>query len=138
MRSPLPVGAGVSLVAAMALWSCGGKGSPAGPANSPQTVTVNIVGSSGNSAYRPNPVAAGVGDTVVFRNDDSTIHHIVLDDGTADLGTVNPGAMSQGFTVRNTNAAKFHCTFHSSMVGSINAATAPEPPPCNDPQGYGC
>jgi hypothetical protein len=31
--------------------------------------------------------------------------------------------------------ANFHCTIHSSMVGSINGAEAPEPPPCTTP-GY--
>jgi len=44
-------------------------------------------------------------------------------------GGARPGALP-------ASALNFHCTLHSSMVGSINGANAPEPPPCNDP--YGC
>lgn len=101
-------------------------------------MTVSIVSSIGNGAYQPNPVMANSGDTVVFRNNDATTHHIVMDDGSSDLGDVAPGAVSRGFTLRNANATKFHCTIHSSMVGSINDTVAPEPMPCMDPSGYGC
>jgi hypothetical protein len=38
--------------------------------------------------------------------------------------------------VRSASALNFHCSLHPSMVGSINGATAPDPPVCNDP--YGC
>ena len=81
---------------------------------------------------------ANSGDTVVFRNNDATMHHIMLDDGSADLGDVNPGATSKGVTLKNSNAARFHCTIHSTMVGTINEASAPPTPPCPDPYGYGC
>jgi plastocyanin len=101
-------------------------------------VTVSIVSSIGNQAYRPNPAAANTGDTVVFRNNDSAMHHIVLDDGSGDFGDVSPGGTSRGFVVRNSAAAKYHCTIHRSMVGSINGQEAPTPPPCPDPYGYGC
>lgn len=143
MKFTLLRGASISFVGAVALWSCGGKSSPAGPSNpnpppAAQTVVVSIVGSSGNGAFKPNPVAAATGDTVIFRNNDSAVHRIVLDDGSADLGTLTPGSTSRGFTVRSATAAKFHCTNHTSMVGSINGDSAPEPPPCPDPSGYGC
>jgi plastocyanin len=101
-------------------------------------VTVSIVSSVGNTAYQPNPVRANSGDTVVFKNNDTTMHHIMLDDGSADLGDVNPGATSKGVTLKNSNAARFHCTIHSTMVGSINETAAPPTPPCPDPYGYGC
>jgi plastocyanin len=101
-------------------------------------VSVAIVGTAGNQAFAPNPVAAAVGDTVMFKNNDSTVHHIVLDDGSADLGEVAPGATSRGAPVRTGNATNFHCVLHTSMVGSINGRSAPEPPPCPDPTGYGC
>jgi plastocyanin len=135
---------GVSLVlgGAVGLWACGGSGSSSTPtmpgAATAQAVTVAIVSSIGNQAYRPNPVAANAGDTVMFKNNDAAMHHIVLDDGSADLGEVAPGAMSRGVAVRNANATRFHCTIHPSMVGSINGSTAPEPAPCSNPYGYGC
>ena len=153
MRLSFFSGASIALAGALALWGCSGGGgggsTPAAPTPAPTpapapappastTVMVNIVGSIGNQAYRPNPVSANSGDTVMFRNNDATMHHIVLDDGSADLGDVAPGATSRGVTLRNTNAANYHCTMHPSMVGSINAASAPEPTPCPDPYGYGC
>jgi plastocyanin len=143
-------GAAVAFVGAVTLWGCGGGGggggastptSPSAPAPSPApgttTVTVNVISSIGNTAYQPNPVAANTGDIVVFRNNDATTHRIVMDDGSADLGDVAPGATSRGFTVRDRNALRFHCTLHPTMVGSINGATAPEPP-CVDIYGYDC
>ena len=152
MKTSLFSGTGVAIVGAILLASCGGGGGtssagaapPAGPSPTPpptatnSTVTVSIVSSIGNGAYRPNPVMANSGDTVVFRNNDAAMHHIVMDDGSSDLGDVAPGATSRGITLRNASATKFHCTIHTSMVGSINDTVAPEPAPCPDPYGYGC
>lgn len=135
-------GASLALVGAVAVWGCGGgsNGSPTSPTPPPtaSTVTVAIVSSTGNTAFQPNPVSARSGETVRFVNNDSETHHIVMDDGSADLGVVTPGSSSQGLTVQNTNAVTFHCVLHSTMVGSINGQTAPETPPCNDPTGYTC
>jgi plastocyanin len=150
MKTSLVYGFGVAVAGALLLLSCGGGGSspsaaPTAPTTSAPpptptaaTVTVSIVSAVGNKAYQPNPVMANSGDTVMFRNNDASMHHIVMDDGSADLGDVAPGATSKGVTLRNANAARFHCTLHSSMVGSINETSAPPPPPCNDPYGYGC
>jgi len=143
MRSSVLTGTAVAAVlAAVAMWSCGGGSSYGGSSTpttpspttpSPGTVTVNIVGSSGNKAYSPNPVQVGTGDTLVFKNNDVTTHHVVMDDGSADLGDLAPGA-SKSTTFRGV-AGKFHCTIHSSMVGAVNESTAPEPPECMNP-GY--
>jgi len=100
-------------------------------------VTATIVGSIGSAAYSPNPVTARPGDTLVFRNTDSQAHHIVLDNGSADLGTLAPGASSRGLAIANTNELRFHCTLHLSMVGTINGAAVPEAP-CTDQYGYAC
>lgn len=146
MESRFLSGVAVALVGAATLWGCGGGGggsasSPTAPsapsAPATTTVTVSVISSVGNTAYQPNPVQASTGDTVMFRNNDSTLHRIVMDDGSADLGDVAPGATSRGFTVRSGSALRFHCTIHPSMVGSINGATAPEPP-CVDSYGYAC
>jgi plastocyanin len=93
----------------------------------------------GNQAFSPNPVRANAGDTVMFRNSDSTLHHLVLDDGSMDFGDIAPGSSSRGVVLRNANPLTFHCTLHATMVGSINGLTAPETPPCvPDSYGYGC
>jgi plastocyanin len=142
MHSRLLSGAAVAIVAAVGIWGCGGGSSYGGsstptnptptPTPSANTVTVTIVSSSGSKAYSPNPVAASTGDTVAFKNMDSTIHHVVMDDGSADLGDITPGS-TKSMTLKGSGG-NFHCTIHSSMVGSING-TVPEPPPCNNP-GY--
>lgn len=136
-------GASVALAAVLGAWGCGGGGggstptSATPPASGANTVTASIVGASGAGAYSPNPVMARAGDTIVFRNSDSQLHHIVLDNGSADLGDIAPGAVSRGLVIANTNELRFHCTLHLSMVGSINGTAAPEPP-CIDQYGYSC
>jgi plastocyanin len=100
---------------------------------------VTIVSSAGNQAFSPNPAKANAGDTVMFRNTDGTMHHLVMDDGSGDFGDVNPGSTSRGVVLRSANASTFHCTLHATMVGSINGSIAPETPPCvPDVYGYGC
>lgn len=146
MRKTVWSGTAFAMVGALALWSCGGS-SGSSPATGPTaptpppgaaSVTVSIVSSSGNQAFRPNPVSAPTGDTLAFSNGDTVTHHIVLDDGSADLGEIAPGATSRSISIASSRAVNFHCTIHSSMVGSINGSSAPQPPPCNDPTGYGC
>src|SRR5437867_11065532 len=135
-------GAAVALAAAAAMLSCGGSSSYGGsstpttptptPTPSATTVTVTIVGSTGNQAYKPNPVQVNTGDTLAFTNSDVTMHHVVMDDGSADLGDIAPGA-TKSMTLQG-KGSNYHCTIHSSMVGSING-DLPEPPPCINP-GY--
>jgi len=138
MQSRALSGATFALAAAAATWSCGGGSSYGGSSTpttptptTPNTVTVTIVGSSGNKAYNPNPVQVSTGDTLAFKNADVTMHHIVMDDGSADLGDIAPGS-SKSMTLRNSGG-NYHCTIHSSMVGSVNGELPT--PPCNNP-GY--
>jgi plastocyanin len=84
---------------------------------------VAIIGSAGSGSFAPNPVDAAVGSTVVWRNSDSTLHHIVLDNGT-DVGNVSPGATSRSIQVTSSGAVGFHCTIHPSMVGTINGSAS--------------
>lgn len=144
MRSSLLSGSAFAIAGALAMWSCGGGGgtssgttSPTSPSATPApsgpSITVNINGSTGSTAYAPNPVPAVVGDSVAFRNSDSVMHHIVLDDGSADLGDLNPGATTRTISVK-AGGSNFHCTIHSSMVGAINGPV-PDAPPCTTP-GY--
>jgi len=142
MQSRIWIGTTIAIAAAAIMWGCGGGSSYGGSSTpttpspttpSAKTVTVTIVGSSGNTAYRPNPVQANTGETVMFQNSDVTVHHVVMDDGSGDLGDIAPGS-SKSMTLKGSGG-NYHCTIHSTMVGSINGATAPEPPPCTTP-GY--
>ena len=128
--------------AAIAVWSCGSNSAPSSPSSNtpaatPNAVTVSIVGSTGNQSFAPNPAMVSQGGTVTFKNNDSTIHHVVLDDGSADLGEIAPGS-SKTATLKGATT-NFHCVIHKSMIGSINGASAPTAPepPC-DVYGYGC
>ena len=135
MRSPVLSGAAIAVAAAAALWSCGGGssgGSPTSP-SSPSTATVNIMGQNGAKSFSPNPASANQGDMVIWHNTDSSMHHIVLNDGSLDTGDIAPGASSAVLRLA-TNGANYHCTIHPTMVGSINMATG-APPPC---QGAYC
>jgi plastocyanin len=147
MRSSLAL-IGV-LATSLSVASCGGSSTPAAtpvapsttpaptttPSPTPTAITVSIVSSTlGSGSYVPDPVPANMGDTVAFKNNDVTTHHIVLDNGTADLGNLAPGATTSTITVSGTAALTFHCTIHPSMIGSINGlVAAPVPTPTPSP-----
>jgi plastocyanin len=136
MRLNVLTGSTLAIACAVALWSCGGGSSMSTPPSSPATpatTTVNIVGSSGNSAFSPDVVTASVGDMLIWKNSTDMLHHIVLDDGSV-VGDIAPGASSSPLQLK-TASGNFHCTIHSTMIGSINGAAPPTPPPCTTP-GY--
>jgi plastocyanin len=121
------------LAACTAASACGGKdssssgGTPTTPGTvTPAAVTVSIVATQGNKSYVPNPVSVATAEQVVFKNNDTVVHHIVMDDGSVDFGNLSPGASSQA---RSVSGGNFHCANHPSMVGSINGTTAPDPAP---------
>jgi plastocyanin len=117
-------------VALAGAWGCGGGGSgnPSTPSSpSPATVTITIVGERGAQSFSPNPASAA-GQTVVFRNADSVVHRVRLNDLSVDTGDIAPGATSR--TVRIPDAGtNYHCSLHQTMVGAVSGATTP-PPPC--------
>ena len=117
------------LAVAVATSSCGGGSSastsPASP-STPSSVTVSILAVNGNKSYTPNPVQTG-GQALDFKNNDSTTHHVVMDDGSIDFGLLAPGASTAAKTI--ASGGNFHCAIHPSMVGSINGAVAPDPAP---------
>lgn len=110
------------ILAVFALWAvgCGSKGTPTNPSGPAASVTVNIVGSSGSGAFSPNPATVTTGNTLGFKNNDGTTHHMVADNGSFDTGDVAPGATSTALTMSGSGALAFHCTIHPSMVGTIN------------------
>lgn len=108
---------------------------PTAPSATPSgAIVVNIVGTSGSAAFNPNPVTAGVGESVAWHNVDNVAHHIVMDDGSADLGTIAPGASTAAIQVKSSSGQSFHCTIHPSMVGSINGTVTAGGGNC--PNGY--
>lgn len=111
--------------------SCGGGGSsPASPSPTPSFLTITISRQNGAQSFSPNPAVAG-GQTVVFRNADSVVHRVQLNDGTIDTGNLAPGATSQPVTMP-TSGTNYHCTLHPDMIGAVSG-TSGEPPKCEGP-----
>lgn len=123
------------LAAACALSACGGGSSaPTSPGSSTSTaLTITITRDNGAQSFSPNPASAGA-RLVVFRNNDSVVHRVILNDGTLDTGDIAPGATSRELMMPGTGT-NYHCTIHPGMIGSVNPATGGPPPPC---QGAYC
>jgi plastocyanin len=127
------------VLAAMLLSSCGGGGggysapttptTQTTPPTSANVVTVTITGVKGALSFSPNPASCATGQTVVFMNADSVTHRVVLDDGSVDTGPIAPGASSSPQQLGGVSKP-YHCSIHPSMVGSLNSAQTPDPPPC--------
>jgi len=114
--------------------SCGGgSGAPAGPSPGPgggsTTVTITITGVKGAQSFSPNPGSCAAGQMVVWHNADVVTHRVKIDDLSVDTGDIAPGASSQPMALGAVSKA-YHCSIHPSMVGSLNTAATPEPPPC--------
>jgi plastocyanin len=125
----------------VAVFGCGGGGgsssttstttAPSAPAAAAAPSTITILGQSGKQAFTPNPAAFG-GQQVVFKNNDTVIHHIVLNDGSVDTGDIAPGATSRAVTMPSAGT-NYHCSIHLGMIGGIDASAGGEPPPCTGP-----
>ncbi len=78
-------------------------------------------------SFSPNPVPVAQGNTVIWQNNDNTVHRIVMDDGSFDSGNLTPGATSAAMKL-NTSGGQYHCTIHpTTMFGSINVSTTTAP-----------
>ena len=121
------------LALALGIWACGGGGgTPSGSSGNPPPAsasTITIMGERGAQSFSPNPASVSQGSQMAFRNTDSVVHHIVMNDGSLDAGDIAPGAFSPTLRL-TTDGGNYHCTIHPTMVGSINRATG-EPPPCS-------
>lgn len=115
--------------ACLILAACGGGGSsPSGP--TPGALTITISRQNGAQSFSPNPASAG-GQTVVFRNADSLVHRVRLNDGSIDTGDIAPGATSAAVQMP-ANGTNYHCSVHPDMIGAVSG-TAGGPPPCEGP-----
>jgi plastocyanin len=96
--------------------------------------TVTIMGQSGAQAI-PQPAHHSIGGSlVVWRNMDSTVHRIVMNDGSFDSGDIGPGGLSATMRL-SSGGGNYHCTIHpTTMFGSINVAT--DPPVSPPAPGY--
>lgn len=74
-----------------------------------------------NMAFTPSQISVQKGATVTWTNND-TVAHTVTDDlnnvGGPASESIAPGA-KYSFTFNKTGSYQYHCTFHSSMRGTI-------------------
>jgi plastocyanin len=129
-------GAASLAVALFSVNACGGgSGStPAAPSASGgggNPVTVTITRQAGTQSFSPNPASAG-GQMVVFRNADSIVHRVRLNDGSFDTGDIAPGATSRALQMPPAGT-NYHCPLHPDMVGAVSASSGAPPPACEGP-----
>ena len=110
--------AGIAGVLALGAAACGSS-SPSAPTVAAD-VTISMVGDRGNQSYSPNPTTMRVGQTVAWKNNDSTTHNALEDAGERfATGTVNPGDTSSPRTMSAAGTFTYHCTIHPGMVGTL-------------------
>lgn len=125
-------------LAALLCASCGGSGGYGGsssatppttptPTGNTNVTTITIAGQKGDQSFSPNPAMCATGQTVVWKNNDSTTHRIVIPELGVDTGNIAPGASSAPVSLANVSKA-YHCSLHPSMVGALNDASNPSPP----------
>ena len=127
MRRVLVVSSALMLVIAAA---CSGDGSsaPTSPSPSPSPFTITVTRQNGAQSFSPNPATAG-GQMVVFRNADSVVHRVVLNDGSIDTGNLAPGATSAAVRMPN-GGTNYHCSLHPDMIGAVTPQAGGPPPMC--------
>lgn len=136
----------LALASALLAVSCGGGGggsTPTSPSNSGSgggggtqtTVTITITGQGGKLAFNPNPATVSPGQLVVFKNNDTVAHHVMLDDGSGQTTDIAGGATSAPIAI-GTNKS-YHCTIHPGMVGGFNGTEVEPPPNCNQAYCFG-
>jgi plastocyanin len=110
---------------------CGSSGTPATTPTPPSSPTITIVGQNGTQAFTPNPAAFG-GQQVVFKNNDTVTHRVVLNDGSVDTGDIPPGGTSRTVAMPSAGT-NYHCAIHPGMIGSASAGAGTAPPTCEGP-----
>ena len=81
-------------------------------------VTITINGMNGANSYTANPATVKVGQTVSWHNAD-TIAHTATGSGF-DTGAIGAGGTSAPITFSSAATISYHCSFHPSMVGTLN------------------
>ena len=124
--------AGVFIAAACGGGGGGYGGTPTSPTpggGSGGAVTISIGDDRGNQSFAPNPGSPGADQMVTWRNADSVVHRIVLNEGNGDTGNIAPGGTSAAIRIPAAGA-NYHCSLHPGMVGSLRASGGEPPPPC--------
>lgn len=71
--------------------------------------------------FSPPHVSALSGESVAWRNDDSSRHVVRAEDGSFDSGVLRPGEVFER-RFDATGVTRYFCTIHRSMRGSVEVA----------------
>jgi plastocyanin len=127
----IPVATLALALATIVAAACGGGSStPSSPSPAPSAgaFTITVTQQNGAQSFSPNPALAG-GQMVVFRNADTIVHRVVLNDGSIDTGDIAPGATSRAVRMPDSGT-NYHCSLHPAMVGAVTPGAGGPPPPC--------
>lgn len=110
--------AAVVVSATLAGISCGSS-SPAAP-TAAADVTISMVADRGAQSFSPNPTTMRVGQSVAWKNNDSTTHNALEDaGGRFASGNLSAGATSTPQTMSAAGTFTYHCTIHPGMIGTL-------------------
>jgi plastocyanin len=84
-----------------------------------QTVDVDIV----SFTFSPDPINITTGTTVRWTNQDGVPHTSTSDGAGWDSGSLSNGQQFS-FTFNTPGSFPYHCTFHPSMLGTVNVTEA--------------
>ena len=109
--------AAIAGVLALGAAACGSS-SPSAPTVAAD-VTISMVGDRADQSFAPNPATVRVGQTVAWKNNDSTTHDATQDASRFQTGSVSPGATSSAIAMSTAGTFTYHCTIHPGMVGTL-------------------
>jgi plastocyanin len=107
-------------VVALFAFGCAGGGSTTGTGSGSATTGTSPPGLTileQNSTFNPPTVAATVGDTITFVNNDAVAHNVKIDG--AELGDQNQGE-SRTWKATKTGDYPYSCVNHPAMTGVIH------------------
>ena len=111
-----------ALFLSTAALACGKSSSPTTPA--PMTVSASI----SRTGFSPNPINISVGSTVMWTNNDTSMHAVVADNGAFRSGALAAGGQySYAFPTAGTFT--YHDSSNAGMAGTVNVSGSSSPSP---------
>jgi plastocyanin len=78
-----------------------------------------------DKAYQPNPIKINVGETIIWTNNDLTIHTVTEGNPSTNVPTngFDSGLLSPDETFKHVfdkaGTIQYHCILHPTMIGSV-------------------